>query len=66
MSDFVECDTCRAKPGSPTLCSGCLANRATISALRAALIEACDLYDRTAAGALFDVERIAELRKLVK
>ncbi len=24
---FTECDTCRAKPGSPTLCSGCLANR---------------------------------------
>ena len=24
---FVECDTCRTKPGSPTLCSGCLANR---------------------------------------
>ena len=24
---FVECDSCKAKPGSPTLCSGCLHNR---------------------------------------
>ena len=31
MTDFKECETCAAKPGSPTLCSGCLANRATIS-----------------------------------
>jgi len=31
--DFVECDTCRAKPGSPTLCRGCLRNRAVICAL---------------------------------
>lgn len=29
--DFLECDTCRAKPGSPTLCAGCLHNRALIS-----------------------------------
>lgn len=28
---FMECDTCRAKPGMPTLCSGCLHNRAIIS-----------------------------------
>lgn len=31
---FIECDTCRAKPGSPTLCSGCLHNRALISKLK--------------------------------
>jgi hypothetical protein len=29
---FVECDTCRAKPGTPQLCRGCLINRATIEA----------------------------------
>jgi hypothetical protein len=29
--DFIECDTCRAKPGSPTLCWGCLHNRQLIS-----------------------------------
>lgn len=27
---FVECDTCRAKPGTPTLCNGCINNRLTI------------------------------------
>ena len=30
---FVECDTCRAKPGSPTLCAGCLHNRQVIGEL---------------------------------
>lgn len=25
--EFVECDACRAKPGTPALCAGCLANR---------------------------------------
>lgn len=30
---FVECDTCRAKPGSPRLCSGCLHNRKLIADL---------------------------------
>lgn len=30
---FVECDTRRALPGTPPLCSGCLANRETISKL---------------------------------
>ncbi len=32
--EFVECDTCRAKPGSPVLCGGCLRNRFVISALK--------------------------------
>lgn len=27
LPEFVECDTCRAKLGTPTLCRGCLANR---------------------------------------
>ena len=31
---FTECDTCRAKPGTPYLCSGCLKNRYLISELR--------------------------------
>jgi len=31
---FVECDTCRAKPGSPVLCNSCLSNRALIEKLR--------------------------------
>ena len=29
--DFIECDTCRAKPGSPTLCNGCLTNRRALA-----------------------------------
>lgn len=29
---FMECDTCRAKPGSPPLCAGCLHNREVINA----------------------------------
>lgn len=28
--DFIECDTCRKKPGSPELCYGCYRNRTTI------------------------------------
>jgi len=35
--DFVECDTCRALPGTPPLCSGCLHNRNAINTLHAAL-----------------------------
>lgn len=31
--EFIECDTCRAKPGSPMLCDGCMKNRHTISSL---------------------------------
>lgn len=33
--EFVECDTCRAKPGSPFLCRGCLHNRDAIAATEA-------------------------------
>jgi hypothetical protein len=40
---FMECDTCRAKSGSPALCSGCLANRKTITELEAVLT---DINDR--------------------
>ena len=32
--DFVACDACAAKPGSPSLCAGCLANRYIITMLR--------------------------------
>lgn len=28
---FMECDTCRAKPGTPLLCCGCLTNRTLIA-----------------------------------
>lgn len=32
-AEFMECDTCRALPGTPPLCRGCLHNRALITAL---------------------------------
>ena len=32
--EFQECSACAEKPGSPTLCSSCLHNRALISALQ--------------------------------
>lgn len=32
---FIECDTCRAKPGSPMLCEGCQHNRGVIERLTA-------------------------------
>lgn len=32
--EFLECDTCRAKAGSPTLCKGCLHNRTLIENLK--------------------------------
>ena len=31
--EFVECPTCAAKPGSPTLCNSCLQNRSVIGRL---------------------------------
>ena len=34
---FEECETCRAKPGSPVLCHGCLNNREVIGRLRGAI-----------------------------
>ena len=32
--EFTECETCRAKPGSPILCASCLHNRTLISRLQ--------------------------------
>jgi len=31
---FMECDTCRPKPGSPLLCNGCFHNRTVIARLQ--------------------------------
>jgi hypothetical protein len=33
IGDFVECDACAAKTGSPTLCNGCLHNRVAAAKL---------------------------------
>jgi hypothetical protein len=34
MDEFKECDTCRGKLGTPTLCTGCIHNRSLIRELR--------------------------------
>ncbi len=39
LGDFVECDLCSGKPGMPTLCGPCLANRTTIHRLQTTLRE---------------------------
>lgn len=39
---FIECDTCRAKSGSPTLCLGCLHNRWVIGRLLKLPLIICD------------------------
>lgn len=44
--EFMECDTCRAKPGSPPLCRGCLHNRNVIGAFN----QACMKVEPRAAG----------------
>lgn len=33
--DYMECDACRAKPGAPDLCRGCLHNRTLFFSLLA-------------------------------
>lgn len=37
LSDFVECEACRSKPGTPVLCDGCLHNRKLIGDLKSEL-----------------------------
>jgi len=39
MTDFVECDGCSKKLGSPILCSSCAANRRSIADLQKKLAE---------------------------
>lgn len=66
--DFVECATCCTKAGMPSLCAHCLANRATVHALRAALREALDGWavgESRSDVAGSKLARIAELRRLL-
>ena len=56
MSDFVECDTCRGKYGTSTLCSGCLSNRKSIESLKEAFR---DVYR----GSSMTHEKIRKLRR---
>lgn len=59
---FIECDTCRAKPGSPTLCWGCLHNRQLISWQQGKIVE---LEGRLEA-ALHGVPAQAEIDRLTQ
>lgn len=42
---FVECDTCRAKSGTPPLCMGCLHNRLVIEAFDQASRKPITMHD---------------------
>jgi hypothetical protein len=44
-NEFRECDMCRAKPGMPILCNGCLHNRAAVERLTDALEYAVKVVD---------------------
>lgn len=39
LIEFVECDACHAKPGSPVLCGGCIYNRDLIEQLKMLLTQ---------------------------
>lgn len=41
--EFVECEACASKPGSPTLCKSCRANRDAITDLKVELSQKGDL-----------------------
>jgi len=49
--EFIECDICRPKPGTPALCNACLRNREAIIEREAEikrLREALTVIDRAA------------------
>lgn len=46
-NDFVECDSCRAKPGSPTLCYGCLNNRDLINRRQSKPAQHTESWEKT-------------------
>ena len=63
--DFVECESCKAKPGSPQLCKACVTNRTTISTLQRSdanaffaiqAMRACIVYARDRRGNAFDFD----------
>lgn len=55
---FMECDPCKAKPGSPVLCESCLNNRAVIMRQQEAL-------SRLGSAASFIKKLIGELTLLM-
>lgn len=59
--EFQECDTCRAKPGTPALCSGCLHNRWLIGELSQLRITGRDLAKQL--SSLFQVTATARIEE---
>jgi hypothetical protein len=59
---FVECDSCRRKPGSPALCAGCLHNRTVISKLKRREGRIVDWFNVVEPVAWCDPADIAEHR----
>lgn len=60
--EFIECDTCKAKPGSPQLCPGCYNNRTAIYALKAMLTAVENEKNRIHEGARRFAQRRYEAR----
>jgi hypothetical protein len=44
-ADFMECATCRAKPGAPLLCQACLHNRRLVGELRTEIERMRPVYE---------------------
>jgi hypothetical protein len=66
VTTFKECESCAAKPGSPTLCAACLHNRTTIDRLLAALRMSLDGWASAASHSGWsgvDLSKVAILRK---
>jgi len=63
MSEFIECDTCRAKSGSPALCEGCYQNRKTIYGLQRKIANAMEITE----GSYFSKYNMVEdIKKALK
>ena len=65
--EFVECDTCRAKPGTPLLCSTCFHNRSAISVLTRQLAEAQQKVERlTNADKVWSEQSVKDMNIVIK
>jgi hypothetical protein len=61
--DFVECDSCRAKPGSPTLCNGCLNNRTAINLMNRRERAMIKAWEEDRKGVVASDQEILDARK---
>ena len=56
--EFVECSSCAAKPGAPTLCESCLSNRAVIQQFKQQIVEAKALIQK--AVSIMTLEQLSQ------